>query len=642
MTTSESTSDPRYQHGSTAENGTQWDWVSALEKQVMEGAVLTPVRPSPTVLANLTPLATVEAILGIGGYNRWLDAMSVFRTSNGKELGTDVNGYLIDHAISVMRDSEADTRLACVRTQLSDFAFKEGLTHSMRSTGLGLVGHLILLSTVLSPALAQNVEDILVDMAAADDSAYLWTEKYEDPQSDKDNCLKWLEFVRKVNDEVMSEWSRVVHEEITVSEALAHYSSLRWTKQSTLDQLILKERDAFHYLSRAGDGGVTLGDDARLDVLNRCLRESHKWGYVLTPELNQKLWSAKSVADWILIAKKIRSDSRRSGLSPDREYQPVKSEGSSYASCKVEHFRRLTGRKKTEDENKVQVAVKKRLYKAREVALLGARMKLRSPLRATTVMLLVIGVLNVHYRDLDKSNARRLAKDGGKVSPRATSPGLGERNRSARVLRARRAAAAKAPDNYKSVSGLRVHATQTATRDVVDSTVPASDPDASENEGDNDQATDECTSVSTATQIQGRRSQQISTESCGMNQVSSDTSKLDTLNGSIVTLDNGIKCAVDQLVKYRDYDSVLPVAVTSAAGQDVLELERVDPESIRLNDYVVYRSPGNDWLFEVARVNSVDYEAGAADVPFPLILCKVALNNKDRITRRSRQDLNDL
>ncbi|KAF4732319.1 hypothetical protein FOZ62_019921, partial [Perkinsus olseni] len=118
-----------------------------------------PLRYRTTVLSNLTPLATVEAILGIGGYNRWLDAMSIFRTSNGKELGTDVNGFLMDHALSVMKDSEAETRLSCSRTQLSDYEYKEGLMHSVRATGLGLVGQLLLLATVLAPPLAQNVKD---------------------------------------------------------------------------------------------------------------------------------------------------------------------------------------------------------------------------------------------------------------------------------------------------------------------------------------------------------------------------------------------------------------------------------------------------------------------------------------------------
>ncbi|KAF4677840.1 hypothetical protein FOZ60_017153 [Perkinsus olseni] len=320
------------QHGSTAENGTQWDWVTDLEKQVMDDIEARPSRPSPTVLSNLTPLATVEAILGIGGYNRWLDAMSIFRTSNGKELGTDVNGFLMDHALSVMKDSEAETRLSCSRTQLSDYEYKEGLMHSVRATGLGLVGQLLLLATVLAPPLAQNVKDTVIDLAEADEAAYLWLEKEENAHVDRGNCVRWLGFVKKVCNAVHLEWSRVVHEEVTVSDALHHYSGLRWTKNCTLDQLILKERDAFHYLSRAGDGGVRLGDQARLDVLNRCLRESNRWGYVLTPELNKILWSARSVPEWVLAAKQIRSDSRRSGLLPDREYQPVKTESSAYAS----------------------------------------------------------------------------------------------------------------------------------------------------------------------------------------------------------------------------------------------------------------------------------------------------------------------
>ncbi|EER14439.1 retrovirus polyprotein, putative [Perkinsus marinus ATCC 50983] len=469
---------PTSQHGSTAENGTPWDWVTNLEKQVMDDNNVGPSRPSTTVLANLTPLATVEAILGIGGYNRWLDAMSVFRTSNGKELGTDVNGFLMDHALSVMKDSEAESRLSCSRTQLSDYEFKEGLMHSVRATGLGLVGQLLLLSTVLSPALAQTVKDTMIDLAEADEAAYLWLEKEENIQVDRSNCVRWLSFVKKACDAVQLEWTRVVHEDITVSDALQHYSGLRWTKLCTLDQLILKEREAFHYLSRAGDEGVKLGDQARLDVLNRCLPESNRWGYVLTPELNKILRSARSVPEWVSVAKQIRSDSRRSGLLPDREYQPTKSESSTYASYKVETQSRRRGKKAAKDEDKVQEAVKRRLNKARGNKKNKQHVRNSRPLRgsrgavsgseddteATIVCYHCHGIGHRRpqcpHRETDKAEARRLVKSDTKV-PTSSDKSGGTKGPTIRTLRSRRAAAARAPVDYKKVPEHRVHATQT-------------------------------------------------------------------------------------------------------------------------------------------------------------------------------------
>ncbi|KAF4680130.1 hypothetical protein FOZ60_014013 [Perkinsus olseni] len=131
---------------------------------------------------------------------------------------------------------------------------------------------------------------------------------------------------------------------------------------------------------------------------------------------------------------------------------------------------------------------------------------------------------------------------------------------------------------------------------------------------------------------------------------------------ALVTLDDRVKCAADQLVRYRDYDSVLPAATSSTAAQEVVELERVDPDSLSVGDFVVYRSPGNDWLFEIARVTAVAVDQGAVDVdlyivnrsekwlpsgrrcraPMALVLCKIEMNQKSRITRRSRQDLKNL
>lgn len=47
---------------------------------------------------------------------------------------------------------------------------------------------------------------------------------------------------------------------------------------------------------------------------------------------------------------------------------------------------------------------------------------------------------------------------------------------------------------------------------------------------------------------------------------------------ALVTLENRIKCAGDQLVRYQDYDFVLPASTPSAVAQEVVELERL-PES---------------------------------------------------------------
>ncbi|KAF4646443.1 hypothetical protein FOL47_006242, partial [Perkinsus chesapeaki] len=113
--------------------------------------------------------------------------------------------------------------------------------------------------------------------------------------------------------------------------ALLHYASLSWkVKETTLDSLVAEERANYRLLSQAG--ADCLNDRSRVDVLNRCLRQSTPWTSLLTPQHNKQLWEASTVSKWVTVARGIRDDSRFSEVLPSREYEPPASDVFYHAS----------------------------------------------------------------------------------------------------------------------------------------------------------------------------------------------------------------------------------------------------------------------------------------------------------------------